>query len=207
VAEKVDGRRARGDRTRTATATAAAEIATVTGLDSISMSGLARATGFSPSGILTVFDNREAIQLAAVERARERFVAEVVTPSWGARPGLPRLRKLVDNWFDYVDRRVFPGGCFLVATSVEYGAQQGPVADAVRELKQTWLNLLEGELRVGAGDSRRARDRARMTVFRLDAFMVAADIATRLTGDGEYMAMGRTSCRDLLASYRLAERG
>lgn len=198
MATKVDGRRARGDRTRLATATAAAEIATVTGLDSISMTGLAKATGFSPSGILTVFDNREAIQLAAVARARDIFVAEVITASWGSEPGIPRLRKIVDNWFDYVTRGVFPGGCFLVATSAEFGSQKGPVADAVRGLKQTWLDLLEGELKVGAGNSKRVRDRAHATAFQLDAFMIAANVNTQLTGDTEYLEVGRRACRALL---------
>lgn len=166
------------------------------------MTGLARATGFSPSGILTVFHNRQAIQLAAVDRAKDMFIAEVVAPSWGAEPGLPRLRKIIDSWFDYVERRVFPGGCFLVAASVEYGAQTGPVADAVRGMKQTWLDLLEGELRVGVGNSKKARDRAQLTAFQLDGFLLAANVATQLTGDDDYLALGRKSCRDLIKSYQ-----
>ncbi|MGZ4475674.1 MAG: TetR/AcrR family transcriptional regulator, partial [Nocardioides sp.] len=79
-----DGRRARGDATRQAVARAAADLATMAGLDSISVGQLATATGVSKSGILTVFPNREAIQLAAVAEARRVYVDAVIRPAWPA---------------------------------------------------------------------------------------------------------------------------
>lgn len=195
---KIDGRRVRGDRTRERTATAAAEMATLTGLDSISVSKLAKATGGSASGILTVFENREAIQLAAVNRARDLFVAEVITPAWSTKPGVDRLSHILENWFEYVERRVFPGGCFLVATSVEYGAQDGPVADEVRRLKQTWITLIEGELRVGRRKSKRTDELVEATAFKLDAYLTAANIRLQLAADPGGMAIARKACRELL---------
>ena len=48
-------------------------IATTHGLDSITVGALASATGLSKSGILTVFGNREAIQVAAVAEARNIY--------------------------------------------------------------------------------------------------------------------------------------
>ena len=59
-------------------------IATTHGLDSITVGALATATGVSKSGILTVFGNREAIQLAAVAEATnglEARMAELPPPS------------------------------------------------------------------------------------------------------------------------------
>ena len=62
-------------------------LATVSGLDSITVGGLATRTGLSKSGILTVFPDREAIQLAAVAQAREIYLDAVVRPVWGEEPG------------------------------------------------------------------------------------------------------------------------
>jgi AcrR family transcriptional regulator len=203
----VDGRRARGDRTRSAVAGAAAEIATLTGLDSITIAKLADATGSSPSGILTVFGNREAVQLAAVEHARGVFYEKVLTPALRRRRGAPRLSAITANWFDYVERGVFPGGCFLVTTSVEYGGQEGPVADAIRQMKHDWLQFLESEALAASGlESAVARKRAATVAFRLDAFMIAGHVAWQLSRDPDAMAHAKAACRELVASLRSRDR-
>ncbi|MFD1824201.1 MULTISPECIES: TetR/AcrR family transcriptional regulator [Mumia] len=172
-----DGRRARGDATRRKVAREAADVATLHGLDSLSVGGLAAATGVSKSGILTVFANREAIQLAAIAEARRVVIAEVVAPVWSTEPGAPRLRALVESWAAYARRRVFPGGCFLVTSSSEFGAQEGPIADAVRALKQEWLDLLAVDAVAAGGDGR-------TVAFQLDAFL-AAGITRSVLFDSE----------------------
>lgn len=173
----VDGRRARGDITRRTAARKAAEIATTHGLDSISVGSLAAATGLSKSGILTVFGNREAIQVAAVAEARKIYQETVIAPVWGNEPGRPRLRALLDSWVAYLRARVFPGGCFITATSVEYGRRDGPVADAVRRLKREWLGLLESEF-AAAGSADPVGD-----AFRVDAYLSAGNVRRELFGD------------------------
>ncbi len=174
---RADGRRARGDRTRHEVAREAAMSATVHGLDAITVGTLAARTGHSKSGILTVFANREAIQIAAVAEARVLYLRHVVEPSWPAAPGRPRLRALLDHWVTYQRDGVFPGGCFITTTSVEYGRRTGPVADAVRDLARAWLHLLESEL--STAGSRSPADDA----FRIDAYLRAASTRYQLFGD------------------------
>lgn len=181
-----DGRRARGDLTRHRAARAAADIATTHGLDSISVGSLAKATGLSKSGILTVFGSRESIQLAAVAEARQVYVDTVIAPAWSEPAGAPRLRALVDAWSEYLLNQVFPGGCFISATSVEYGHRDGPVADAVRELKAEWLRLLEQEL--AAAGSTRPEDDA----FRVDAFLAMGNARRELFQDDTELARARS---------------
>lgn len=155
----------------------AAEIATTHGLDSITVGGLAMATGLSKSGILTVFGSREAIQVAAVAEARQIYREAVIAPAWRHAPGEDRLRALLDSWVDYLRAGVFPGGCFIAATTVEYGHREGAVADAVRALKREWLALLESELEVAGSES--PVDDA----FRIDAFLSAGNARRELFGD------------------------
>jgi AcrR family transcriptional regulator len=171
-----DGRRLRGDVTRRRAARAAADIATTHGLDSISVGSLASVTGLSKSGILTVFGSREAIQLAAVAEARRTYLDAVIAPAWPMPAGEARLRALLDAWLAYLLAQVFPGGCFIAATSVEYGHREGPVADAVRNLKAEWLHLLEHQL--AAAGSPRPEDDA----FRVDALLAMGNARRELFG-------------------------
>lgn len=187
-----DGRRARGDATRQAVARTAADIATLDGLDSITVGGLATATGVSKSGILTVFGTREAIQLAAVAAARRVYVDTVITPAFAAAPGRPRLRALVETWRAYLLADTFPGGCFLAAASVEFAHRRGPVADAVREMKRAWLDLLEAEFaQAGVPDPA-------TSAFRMDAYFESGNTRRGLFWDDEELERARTLALELI---------
>lgn len=176
----------RGDATRRKVAREAAMIATTHGLDSITVGALAAATGVSKSGILTVFGNREAIQVAAVDAAREIYRETVLKAAYEAAPGVPRLRALMDSWVRYLEDGVFPGGCFIAATAAEYGRRSGMVGAAVRQLKRDWLTLLETELRV-AGSSDPAAD-----AFVIDALLIAGNTRRELFCDDVELARART---------------
>ncbi len=178
--------------TRRVAARKAAEIATTRGLDSITVGSLASATGLSKSGILTVFGTREAIQVAAVKEARQIYRETVIAPVWDEPPGRDRLFALMDSWIAYLRAGVFPGGCFISATSVEYGHRDGPVAEAVRALKREWLGLLEAEL-VTAGSPSPADD-----AFKIDALLVAGNVRNELFGDDAELVRARALARAVL---------
>lgn len=198
---RVDGRRARGDISRRRAAFAAAEIATLTGLESISMSSLSARTGLSKSGILTVFESREAIQLAAVADVRSMTIAELISPAWNKEPGTERLTQFIRNWFDYVKGRSFPGGCFLAAVSAEYAGQTGPVADAIREFKQSWIQLIESELAVGRESNERTRQMVHVNAFRLDAYMLAGNSRFQLFDDVKELNLALAECLRLIENW------
>lgn len=172
-----DGRRARGDATRRKVARKAADIATTHGLDSITVGSLAAQVGVSKSGILTVFDNRESIQVAAVREASRVYRETVIAPALPSEPGKDRLRALVDAWVAYLMANTFPGGCFIAATTVEYGHREGVVAEAVRELKRQWLDFLAAELTAAHSDDPSG------DAFRIDAFLNAGNNNRQLFGD------------------------
>jgi hypothetical protein len=131
----------------------------------------------SKSGILTVFGTREAIQVAAVAEARRIYVAAVISQAWSAEAGAARLRALLEAWVAYLRAETFRGGCFIAATTVEYGHRDGPVAAAVRDLKREWLRLLESELAI-AGSADPAAD-----AFRIDAYLTAGNTRRELFDD------------------------
>lgn len=192
MAPPADGRRVRGDATRAAVARAAADLATVQGLDSISVGQLATVSGISKSGILTVFPNREAIQIAAVAGARKVYIDTVMAPAYATETGKPRLRALVEAWVGYLQADTFPGGCFLAAASVEYGHRHGPVAEAVRALKREWLAALEAEFEA-AGSADPVTD-----AFRLDALLEAGNNRRGIFWDDSELDRARSLALDLI---------
>src|SRR3954462_7653048 len=135
-------RRPDGERTRSAILRGAASLATVDGLDGLSIGNLATAIGISKSGLYAHFGSKEELQLATVAEAERILTQEVIEPALAARPGLPQLAAACEAFFSYVQRRVFPGGCFFAATSLEMGARPGRVKDRLAAIQADFTALL-----------------------------------------------------------------
>ncbi|MEV6973460.1 TetR/AcrR family transcriptional regulator [Kitasatospora sp. NPDC093806] len=153
-----DGRVLRGEETRRTVLRRAVEIASVEGLDALSIGRLATDLGLSKSGVFAGFGSKEELQLATIRAARRIFSDAVLEPIRAEAPGLRRIRRLCESWLDYSRARVFPGGCFFYEVNAEYDARPGPLRDALvanwREWHSTVLDLVAeagaaGELRPG----------------------------------------------------------
>jgi len=199
----VDGRRARGARSRHAVLDIAVNVASVSGLDGLSIGGLAQDASISKSGVVALFGTKESLQLATIAAAREVFIAEVVTPTLAVTGGFDRLAALVANWLDYSENRIFAGGCFFAAAIIEVGSKPGPVRDAVGVAVDEWYDLV-GRTIV------RARDRGELVAdvdvdalaFAITAYLDAAN-ARSLIGDGpQPYVVARRAAATLLAANR-----
>lgn len=126
-----DGRIARGDATRRLVLRRAVDVASVDGLEGLSLGRLATELELSKSGVFALFGSKEELQLATIEAALEIFASHVTTPARAVPPGLPRLRAICEKWLDYSEKRVFPGGCFFFNVGAEFDARPGRVHDAV----------------------------------------------------------------------------
>jgi AcrR family transcriptional regulator len=195
----------KGERTRAAILSEAARLASVQGLEGISIGGLADVTGMSKSGLYAHFGSKEELQLATVDHAAALFVAEVIEPAREAPRGTARVWALCDNMIDYAERQVFPGGCFFAAASFEFNNRPGPVRDRVAELLRSWLSYLEHAVgqaqELGELDTRIG---ARELAFQLDAFAQAANAQFQLFGDPAVFDEARRAIRDRLESLRPA---
>jgi AcrR family transcriptional regulator len=132
-----------GQQTRAAILKTAVNVASMEGLEGLSIGRLAAELGMSKSGLFAHFGSKEDLQLAAIETALDIFAAEVVQPARAAEPGMARLQTLVNAWLSYGERQVFPGGCFFAAVAVEFDSRPGVVRDRVLALVQQWLTTLE----------------------------------------------------------------
>jgi AcrR family transcriptional regulator len=123
--------RADGERTREAIVREAVSLATVDGLEGLSIGDLAGALDMSKSGVYAHFGSKQDLQLATVDEATRIFDAEVIQPALAAAPGLAQLVALCDAFFDHLMRRTFPGGCFFAGAVLEMGTRPGPVKEQI----------------------------------------------------------------------------
>ena len=123
--------RADGGRTREAIVREAVSLATLDGLEGLSIGNLASALDMSKSGVYAHFGSKQDLQLATVKEAERIFRAEVIEPASTAAPGLAQLVALCDAYFDHLLRRTFPGGCFFAGAVLEMGTRPGPVKDEI----------------------------------------------------------------------------
>ncbi|TCJ93628.1 TetR family transcriptional regulator [Nocardia alba] len=196
--EPSDQRLAKGARARATIARRAAELASVEGLDGLSIGRLATDLGISKSGIATLFGTKEALQLAAVQAGRDIFIERVIAPGLRVPRGGTRVRAMIEGWFAHIENPPFPGGCFRVATLTEFSSKPGPVRDAVVADHDNWLSFLSDEVRKAQAEGELADADPDLLVFELDAIVSAANIACQ-TGDSARVEAARTIANRLLS--------
>ncbi|MFF7172643.1 TetR family transcriptional regulator C-terminal domain-containing protein [Streptomyces pseudovenezuelae] len=190
---RVDGRVERGNRTRRAVLRRAVDIASVEGLEALSVGRLAGELELSKSGVFALFGSKLELQLATVREASRIFVAEVLEPASAGAEGLARLRDLCEGWLRYSERRVFPGGCFFYGVMAEFDAREGAVHDALVAAQRAWLAELErcAEQARVAGELGADTDPAQLA-FEVVALMEAANAMSVLHGEpGPYVRARR----------------
>jgi AcrR family transcriptional regulator len=138
----------KGDRTRDAILREAVELASVVGLNGVTIGSLAGHTGLSKSGLFGHFGSKEQLQLATLQAGVARFTDSVIAPALQRPRGLARLRALFDAWLAWSDDGGPTGGCILVAAGVEVDDQPGPTRDYLVDTGRRWLDFLAGAARL-----------------------------------------------------------
>ena len=175
---------------------AAIDLASVEGLEGITIGRLATDVGMSKSGLIGRFGDKQAMQQAVLASAVERFTDAVWEPAKRSEPGLPRLAAIVDAWIAHLRDGVFPGGCFVTTASVEYDARPGPLRNDTARAVRGWLGVLEAEARRArdAGTLSADRDPADVA-FELHSLASGGSVAGRLIGDTNALDRTRAAMR------------
>jgi AcrR family transcriptional regulator len=173
-----------GTGTRDAILSRAVEIASLEGLEGLTIGRLATEFEMSKSGIFRHFGSKQELQLATLERAMALFRHEVLEPAAGAEPGLDRLRALLANYLSYLERDVLPGGCFLSAAGAEFDGRPGPVRDAIVASSRDWGRELEHQAKLARDNGELSADvDPAQLVFQLGAYATRANAAYQLYDD------------------------
>jgi AcrR family transcriptional regulator len=193
----------RGERSRAAILEAAARLATVEGLEGLSIGRLAESLGVSKSGLYAHFRSKEELQLAAIETAVQIYTREIVDPALELPPGRERLLQMCERYFDFIASGLFPGGCFFVYTSVDPVLNRPAVHARLAQEQRDWLGLIEEMVRdaLDRGELPAGTDPTQLA-FEVDAVLIGADANFVLLRDRGYLDRGRSAIRRLLGLGR-----
>jgi AcrR family transcriptional regulator len=191
--------RSDGIRTRRAILEEAARLATVEGLEGLSLGRLADEVGMSKSGLFAHFGSKEELQIATVETASAIFDELVVEPASRAANGLARIRALTDGFLRHVEVAVFPGGCFFASVAAELDTRSGPVRDMALAVVGEWIGMLEHAVRDAQAEGLLDPDvDPAQLAFELNAYLMLANAQFVAGDDGEPLVRARRAIDERL---------
>lgn len=181
----------KGTQTRASILDRAVDLASVEGLEGLTIGRLSSELRMSKSGLFAHFGSKQDLQLATIAAAAERFKAQVIDPVLDLPDGGPRLRAMAERYLDQLDN--YSGGCFWAATSAEYDDRPGPVRDAIAGALDAWLGELERQAGIAGveGPERFA--------FELYALVMGTNARYRLSGDRRVFDYAHEALDRLLA--------
>lgn len=124
----------------------AVQLASVHGLNGLTIGSLAEHAGMSKGGISAHFKSKTALQLEVVNSASELMTLHVISPIQSKPAGLARLKAFDTAWWKYFESRVFAGGCFFTNAILELDdLEDDEVAVAVRHQYQRLISYLKAQ--------------------------------------------------------------
>jgi AcrR family transcriptional regulator len=188
-----------GRRSRAAILDTAARLATVDGLDGLSIGNLAEQTGMSKSGLYAHFKSKEELQLATIDRAAAIFEEQVRVPARAEADGLRRLWALAEEFLQHLERDVFPGGCFFAAVGAEFDTHPGRVREAIVAFTEDWgTELLAAATRAkDMGELPDGPEPAQLA-YEVNAMLLMAHAAYTMYKDPAYLEYSRQGIERLL---------
>jgi AcrR family transcriptional regulator len=174
----------KGDRTRNAILERAVDLASLEGLEGLTIGRLADELKMSKSGLFAHFGSKEELQLATIDLAKERFRDEVFKPALGTPRGYARLVAICRAWLDYIRRNVFAGGCFFAAASFEFDGRPGVVRDAIAKTMDEWIGAIEKAVRLAQDEGHLdPRVDPAQLAFEINAIFFGANFAYNMRHD------------------------
>ncbi|HEV7765119.1 MAG TPA: TetR/AcrR family transcriptional regulator [Thermoanaerobaculia bacterium] len=193
----------KGERTRQSILDRAVDIASLQGLQGLTIGSLAEELGMSKSGLFAHFGSKEELQIATIEAASQRYITEIFTEALHEPRGYPRLVAICNAWLSYIRRSVFPGGCFFAAASFEFDSRPGPVRDRVRHMMDDWMHALERSIRMAKDEGHLKDDvDSAQLAFELNSLFFGANFSFYLRDDQQAIERAERAVKTRLEALR-----
>ncbi|HEX7184046.1 MAG TPA: TetR/AcrR family transcriptional regulator [Thermoanaerobaculia bacterium] len=193
----------KGAETRERILDQAARIASRDGLEGLTIGTLSSELGLSKSGLFAHFGSKDELQLQVLQAAVQRFEYGVIRPALTAPRGEPRIRALFDRWISWVNQEDMPGGCILIAASVELDDRPGLQRDFLVQAHRARVAALAKAARIAieAGHFRPDLDPEQFA-FDFYSITLGYNDSKRLLRDPRADDRARDAFERLLASCR-----
>lgn len=209
----------KGEQTRRDIVQRALALAGDVGLENVTIGALAADLDLSKSGLFAHFKSKEALQLAVLHEAVDRFTRLVSSAALAEPRGEPRFVALFERWLawiidkgthpDFADdgQSVAAGRCIFMALSQEYDDRPGPVRDAVVKSQRDWRAFVAGAALRAVQEGHFVADLdAEQVAFEFVAIGMAYQQTQNLLGDPNAERRARTAFEALLGRCRVVRR-
>ncbi|SMC70168.1 TetR/AcrR family transcriptional regulator [Polynucleobacter kasalickyi] len=132
---------AKGAVTKATILQSAIDIAGRDGLEGITIGNLAERVQMSKSGVFAHFGSRDELLIEVIREYYRRFERDVFEPAISLSKGLPRLRKMIQNWID-VSSDKKSAGCFFISGAIEYDDRPSEIRDELLKSVEVWRNAI-----------------------------------------------------------------
>jgi AcrR family transcriptional regulator len=202
----------KGQETRREIVDRALTVAGEVGLEHVTLGTLAADLDLSKSGLFAHFKSKEALQLAVLAEAVERFTVEVVRPTLAVPRGEPRLVALFERHLAWMRDEVAADpdstpaavrGCIFMALSQEYDDRPGELRDAVVRSQRDWRGVIAHTVRLAVNEGHFRPDLdVEQVAFEFVGIAMAFQQTAKLLGDPEAERRIRAAFDALLARCR-----
>jgi AcrR family transcriptional regulator len=168
----------------------AVRLASRDGLEGLTIGTLSTELGLSKSGLFAHFGSKDELQLQVLQAAVERFEQTVI-------------RAVFENWLVWEDHPSMPGGCLLIAASVEFDDRPGPQRDFLQQAHQRRFDFIAkgARMAVEAGHFRGDLDAGQFS-FDVTAIVLGYHHTHRMLRDARAGERARVAFEWLLADSR-----
>jgi AcrR family transcriptional regulator len=193
----------KGEQTRASILAQAAAMASVHGLEGLSIGRLAGRAGLSKSGLFGHFGSKEALQRAVLEFVVEDFKLEVVAAALREATGEARLRRLFENWMAWTENDQRHGGCPLMVASIELDDQPGELRAYLVSQQESWFDCIRRMAQKAVAEGR-FRDRldTRQFAFEFHSIGLGFNFSRRLLDDPQALSRARNALDHLIEAAK-----
>jgi len=192
----------KGQKTRDKILEKAAGLASICGLEEMSIGKLAEATGLSKSGLFAHFNSKENLQAQVIQRVSDMFTEEVLRPAFNEPRGIPRIRAIFDTWRDWIDGDSLPGGCVMIASATEFDDRPGAVRDEIVSMMKNLLDLLTRTAQIAIDEGHFKEDSdPRQFAFEFESILHGYHLLWRLLKDPAAKERSDAALERLLSAY------
>jgi AcrR family transcriptional regulator len=170
----------------------AVQIASVQGLQGLSINSLAQSLSMSKSGVFAHFGSKEDLQIATLDTAWTIFSQCLTAPP--ELSAFAQVQHLLEQWLNYLESDTFAGGCVFMAASSELDGKPGIVRDHLIQLVSSAVFVLIERIKKAQENQQLMSGLPpEQMAFELHAFLLSANLSYQLSRDKHYFAIAKNA--------------